>query len=120
MDCRDVLDGKLILKQDYSDEFDRLRKNAIIQSRYKYGPVKDNFSGNGNVDAIGTLKLCLEKFEQTHNTEYLVDVANYAMFRFMYPKEGEFFKRTASDESAGVDGITVKELERFRSYNLWA
>lgn len=120
MECNDVLYGKFILTEDYSNEFDRLRKNAIIQSRYKYGPSKDNFGDNGNVDAIGTLKLCLEKFEQTHNTEYLVDVANYAMFRFMYPKEGEFFNRTASNESAGVDGLTVKEMERLRSDNLWA
>ena len=109
-----------ILKQDYSEKFDELRRAAVIVSHYKYGAVEDNFGKHGGVDAIETIKRCLDKFNETKNVEYLIDVANYAMFRFMYPKEGEFFKRTASNESAGVDGITVKELERFRSYNLWA
>lgn len=98
-----------ILHSEYSTEFDNLRKNRVIQSYYKYGQARVNF-GDGLVDAIGSLKMCLKKFEETGNTEYLCDVANYAMFRFKYPKEGEFFKTTGSDESAGIDGVCVKEL----------
>jgi len=98
-----------ILHSEYSTEFDNLRKNRVIQSYYKYGQARVNF-GDGLVDAIGSLKMCLKKFEETGNTEYLCDVANYAMFRFKYPKEGEFFKTTGSDESAGIDGVCVNEL----------
>ena len=108
-----------ILKHDYSDKFDELRKAAILASHYKYGSAKDNFDRYGGVDAIGTLKKCLDKFEETKNTEYLIDVANYAMFRFMYPKDGEFYKHTDSDESVGISGISQKEMERLRSDNLW-
>lgn len=108
----------MILEEDYSEEFDNIRKAMVITSHYKYGAVKNNFGDLGGVDAIETLKMCLEKFEQTHNTEYLADVANYAMFRFMFPKQGEFYKATDSNGSAGVSGITQKEMERLRS-NTW-
>ena len=102
-----------ILEREYSKEFDRKRKNAIIVSYYKYGPSKENFQ-KGMVDAIGSLKKNLKKFEETGNTEYLVDVANYAMFRFMYPQEGESYKSTDSDQSAGVDGMTINEMKKFQ------
>ena len=29
--------------KDYSDEFDRLRKNRVELSRIKYGPARENF-----------------------------------------------------------------------------
>ena len=103
----------LILNKEYCWEFDAKRKNAIITSYYKYGPSKENFQ-KGMVDAIGSLKKNLQKFEETGNTEYLVDVANYAMFRFMYPMEGEGYKPTDSNQSAGVDGITINELKQFK------
>lgn len=108
----------MILKEDYSEKFDDIRKAMVITSHYKYGAVKNNFGDLGGVDAIETLKMCLEKFEQTHNTEYLADVANYAMFRFMFPKQGEFYKATDSNGSAGVSGITQKEMEKLRN-NSW-
>jgi len=95
-----------IMNKEYSEEFDKARKSRVYMSYYKYGPTKKNF-GEGRVDAIGSLKLCLEKFEKTHNTEYLLDVANYAMFRYMYPMPGEFFKPTDSDGSAGTVGTPI-------------
>lgn len=95
-----------ILKKEYSTEFDKLRQNRVQQSYYKYGPARKNF-GEGRVDAIGSLELCLDKFKKTGNTEYLCDVANYAMFRFMYPMPGEFFKTTSDKESAGTIGTPV-------------
>lgn len=108
----------MILREDYSEKFDDIRKAMVITSHYKYGAVKNNFGNLGGVDAIETLKMCLEKFEQTHNTEYLADVANYAMFRFMFPREGEFYKPTDSNGSAGLSGISEKEIERLRT-NSW-
>ena len=108
----------MILREDYSEKFDDIRKAMVITSHYKYGAAKNNFGDFGGVDAIETLKMCLEKFEQTHNTEYLADVANYAMFRFMFPREGEFYKPTDSNGSAGLSGISEKEIERLRT-NSW-
>lgn len=108
----------MILREDYSEKFDDIRKAMVITSHYKYGAAKNNFGDLGGVDAIETLKMCLEKFEQTGNTEYLADVANYAMFRFMFPKQGEFYKATDSNGSVGVSGITQKEMEKLRN-NSW-
>ena len=94
------------IEREYSEEFDKRRKNRVYVSYYKYGAAKKNF-GEGRVDAIKTLKLCLDKFEKTHNTEYLLDVANYAMFRYMFPLPGEYFKATDSSESAGTVGTPI-------------
>lgn len=99
-----------ILDGDYSVEFDKLRQNRVELSQLKYGKARDNF-GAGRVDAIKTLELCLDKFKKTGNTEYLLDVANYAMFRYMFPMPGEFFKATDSSESAGTVGTPIN-MER--------
>ena len=104
---------KEILDKEYSEEFDTRRKNTILISYYKYGPSKENFK-KGMVDAIGSLKKNLKKFEETGNTEYLVDVANYAMFRYMYPQGNESYRPTDSNESAGVSGITINELKSYQ------
>lgn len=98
------------INNEYSTEFDKLRKNRVEVSYYKYGAARDNF-GSGRVDAIGSLELCLDKFKKTGNTEYLLDVANYAMFRYMFPLPGEYFKATDSSESAGTAGTPIN-LER--------
>jgi hypothetical protein len=71
------------LATEYSDRFDELRKAAVRVSFHKYGPAKENFS-SGRVDAIASLKKKLAAYERTGNTELLVDVANYAMFEFMW------------------------------------
>jgi len=102
-----------ILKTDYSLQFDEKRKALVVQSHYKYGRAGRNFA-TGNVDAIGSLEKCLAKFKETGNTEYLLDVANYAMFRYMWPQSGEYFKHTDSDESAGIVGMSVNEMEKYR------
>lgn len=99
-----------ILKNEYSTEFDKLRQNRVAVSYHKYGSAQKNF-GEGRVDAIGSLELCLDKFKKTGNTEYLLDVANYAMFRYMYPMSNEYFKATDSKDSAGTVGTPIN-MER--------
>lgn len=102
-----------ILKTDYSLQFDEKRKALVVQSHYKYGRAGRNFA-TGNVDAIGSLEKCLAKFKETGNTEYLLDIANYAMFRYMWPQSGEYFKHTDSNESAGIVGMSVNEMEKYK------
>lgn len=91
---------------EYSTEFDRLRKNRVEVSFYKYGPAAKNY-GEGRVDALATAEMCLEAFKKDHNTEHLVDAANYLMFRFMYPLPGESFTATGSDKSVGTVGTPI-------------
>lgn len=102
------------MKNEYSERFDELRKNRVEVSYHKYGPVKKNFS-TGNVQAIPTMQLCVDKYNETGNTEYLLDAANYLMFEFMYPQHKKaHFKATDSKDSAGIVGISEKEMERYR------
>lgn len=96
--------------KEYSHDFDKMRENRVHTSYYKYGSAEINF-GEKLVDARGCIDLCLRKFDKTGNTEYLLDAANYCMLRYMYPQGNESFKPTDSGESAGIVGISVKEME---------
>lgn len=95
-----------ILKHEYCEQFDKLRKNRVEVAYYKYGAAKDNF-GSGRVDALATAELCLEAFKKDKNLEHLVDAANYLMFRYMYPMEGEYFAATDSSGSVGTVGTPI-------------
>lgn len=98
-------------EEEYSLEFDELRKNRVKTSFYKYGPAKINF-GEKLVDALGCAEKCVAKYRSTGNTEYLCDAANYMMFEFMFPQiEGAYFSATSSNESAGIVGISVNEMK---------
>jgi hypothetical protein len=106
-----------ILKQEYPEEFDKLCKNRVLTSFYKYGPAKINF-GQGLVDAIESALMCIAKFQKTGNTEYLLDAANYLRFEFEYPQHpNAHFTATDSGESAGKAGISVNEMKQFREDN---
>lgn len=104
------------LPKEYSDRFDELRQNRVNVSFYKYGSAADNF-GMKLVNALESHDLCIKKYLETGNTEYLCDAANYLMFEFMYPqKEGAYFKSTDSSESAGISGVSVNELNKDKHF----
>ena len=105
---------RIDMSKEYSDEFDKLRKNRVELSFYKYGPARKNF-GTGNVQAIPTMELCVKKYQETGNREYLLDAANYLMFEFMFSQHPKsHFRATDSSESAGIVGMSVNEMERIR------
>ena len=96
--------------KEYRDKFDELRQSRVAVSFYKYGTAADNF-GMKLVDALKSHDLCIEKYKETGNTEYLCDAANYLMFEFMYPQQpGAHFEATDSSGSAGVAGTPINDL----------
>lgn len=99
-----------ILKRCFSEPFINKMKNAIEMSHYKYGFASLTYPKLAQ--AYKSIKERLELYEKTHNTEYLVDVANFAMLEFMFPAfEDSAYKPTDSDKSPGLtDGISYKEL----------
>lgn len=103
-------DMEKLLESEYSETFDKERKHKVEISYFKYGPARKNF-GEGRVDALETAELCLEAFKRDHNTEHLVDAANYLMFRYMFPLPGEYYKATDSDGSVGTVGTPIN-MER--------
>lgn len=106
-----MINNDFDMKKEYSDEVDKMRKNRVEVSFYKYGPAAINF-GEKLVNAKNSAAICVKKYEETKNKEYLLDAMNYLMFEFMYPSiEGTYFKATDSSESAGKDGISYNELK---------
>lgn len=105
-----------ILKSEFSEKFIILMKNRMVTSFYKYGSLKANFDRKNPEDNCRILP-CLEDrlklYKETGNTEWLIDIANYAMMEFMYPQHPRaHFRATDSDESPGAHGLTIKEIEK--------
>lgn len=110
-----MVDLNPILETEYSLYFDDLRKKAMLNSFYKYGSLKLNAKGNLS-DTIKNLKVRLALFEETGNTEWLVDVANFAMIEFMYPQHSKaHYKATSSEESPGLVGLSINELKELNN-----
>lgn len=100
-----------ILETEYSSRFDEIRKNMMVVSYYKYGAMKDNYNKHKCMDAIGNLEKRLQKYKETGNTEFLADVANFAMIEFMYPSiDGAKYTPTDSG-SCDIIGFSVNEIK---------
>lgn len=47
------------------------------------------------------------RFKREKNLEHLVNAANYLMLRFVYPEQGDFFRRTESEEAVKQVGTAI-------------
>lgn len=109
---------------DYKPEFVTLMKQAVMMSGYKYGAVKDKPAKHY------AFLSGLEQgaYEKDKNAEHLVNIANYAMFRYMTDDHRPEYIRTAIDsmkmwdanEHVGTDSgasvtkrIKPKEVKEF-------
>lgn len=107
-----------LLQTEYSEEFDKIRKDMMVMSHYKYGWVKDCYETYKTADAMKSLQMRIDKYLETGNTEYLCDVANFAMIEYMYPQHrNAHYKSTDSSESPGLHGLGVFEIEAFKNAN---
>ena len=85
---------------EFSHEFLQGMVDRMAVSYHKYGAVKDAYPFH--VDALKSLRDRLTKYDETGNTEYLIDAANFAMIEFMCPARPDaFFKATDAGESPG-------------------
>lgn len=98
-----------ILKSEYSEYFDQLRKNRMVVSFHKYGPINVNY-GERLISAIDNLEKRLQLYKETGNTEYLADVANFAMIEFMYPQHEKAHFNNESF-SPGLGNKTYRDIE---------
>jgi hypothetical protein len=106
-----------ILSTEYSERFDELRKNRMVVSHYKYGFIKENAEKRA-VEYIPTLEKRLQAYKDTGNTEFLADIANFAMIEFMYPQHpNAHFEATDSDKSPGLVGMSSVEAQMFAEAN---
>ena len=85
---------------EHSEPFLRGMMDRMLVSFFKYGRVADAFPHR--VNALDSLQARLAKYQETGNTEYLIDAANFAMIEFMYPSRSDaHFTPTDSDGSPG-------------------
>lgn len=88
------------MKTQYSDEFLRGMVARMEMSFLKYGDIRDAYPSR--FSALESLRQRIDKYQQTGNTEFLIDAANFAMIEFMLPSlPGAFFAPTDSDQSPG-------------------
>lgn len=81
---------------EYSRDFVQGMYDRMAMSFCKYGPVAAAFPEK--VDALKTLELKLQAYRETGNTEWLIDVANYALIEFLRPRHPNAHYR-ATDNS---------------------
>lgn len=66
-----------IPSSEFSDAFVQGMKDRMHVSFHKYGAVADAYPHR--VNALESLLVRLRRYEETGNTEWLMDVANFAM-----------------------------------------
>lgn len=101
-----------ILSTEYSDRFDEIRKMMMVASYYKYGPLKDNYSTHKTINCIDSLEKRLKKYKETGNTEFLCDIANFAMIEFMSPQHEKAHYKPTDSGTCKISGMGVREIER--------
>jgi hypothetical protein len=99
-----------ILKRDFSEEFILKMKNAIEMSHYKYGWASKTYPELAQ--AIKCVQERLDMYEKTHNKDYLIDIANFAMLEYLYPSydDSKYIPTDSSDSPGLAGGISYKEL----------
>lgn len=103
-----------ILETEYSKQFDKIRKNAMVASYFKYGAAKENYGEFKCMDALGNVQKRIAKYRETGNTEYLADAANFLMLEFMYPSiPGAKYTPTDSDGACELAGFSINEIRQF-------
>jgi hypothetical protein len=102
-----------ILKTEYSAKFDEIRKNQMLVSYFKYGPLKANYDKYKCIDALGSLEIRLAKYRETGNTEFLADVANFAMIEFMYPSIPGARYIPTDNGACDIKGFSINEIRNF-------
>jgi hypothetical protein len=103
---------------EFSREFLDGMLARMAMSYFKYGKLADAFPGK--VSAVESLKLRLEKYAETGNTEYLMDAANFAMIEFMRPSHADaHYTPTDSDGSPGRVGNNGGTNQQRNDSRIW-
>lgn len=79
-----IKESTAVPKSEFSNQFIQGMYDRMAVSYFKYGKVADGYPIK--VDAIASLELRLQRYKETGNSEWLMDVANFAMIEFMWPK----------------------------------
>lgn len=85
---------------EVSEPFIQGMRDRMATSYFKYGAVRDAYPHK--VNALESLRMRLDLYAETGNTEALIDAANFAMIEFMCPSHKRaHFTPTDSGKSPG-------------------
>jgi hypothetical protein len=102
--------ARVVPDSEFSDEFAQGMYDRMAVSFFKYGKVADAYPDK--VNAIESLKKRLSNYETDGNTEWLMDVANFAMIEFMRPRHSKaHFKGTDGDNTGRVTTKGVRTVK---------
>lgn len=92
-------------------DFIRGMAARMAMSFEKYGDLRDAYPHK--VDALASMKLRLDKYAETGNTEYLMDAANFLMIEYMAPRhiEAHFKAEDAAASPGRVNSAGVVSQE---------
>jgi hypothetical protein len=86
-------------KTQFSKDFLQGMLDRVAQGFFTYGLVIEM---GHTKDYRKNIDRRLEHYDETHNTEFLIDAANFCMLCFICPNDPRaFFKATTKEESPG-------------------
>lgn len=79
---------------EWSDEFVEKMQKAILLSHEKYGWMSKTYPELAQAANCAAERIVA--YQKTHNKDYLIDIANFAMIEYMYPccRKAHFFDTT--------------------------
>lgn len=93
--------------------------DRMATSFHKYGPLVEAPRGLKAIRQPDNIRRRLALYEETGNTEWLMDIANFAMIEFMMPAHPDaHYRPTDSDESPGLttaSGVQTQKSHRERA-----
>jgi hypothetical protein len=67
-------------KTEWSPRFEKLMRNRLVMGALRYGRL--NSPGKPKYDLLKAIKARVDRYAETGNVEFLVDVANLALLEF--------------------------------------
>lgn len=92
---------KEIEKSQWNPKFEKLRKNRMIMGFFRYGGIRGNKKKYANIESA---ILRLKKYQETGNSEFLVDASNLCMIEFTQENHPKFHFNSVDD------GIHTREI----------
>lgn len=107
---KEVVDLEKLKKTEWSNKFEQLMRNRLLMGALRYGKMAhtpEELAKKPTYDRVDSCLRRLEKYKQTGNKEYLVDVANLCLLEFVECKHplGHF---QAIDDTPEHQRVVVK------------
>jgi hypothetical protein len=99
-----------VLSKQFSEDFVRKMKARVFMGYHRYGESK-RYKEETKYDILKTVEKHLRLYNETGNSERLVDAANYLMIEFMHPQHPNAHFKADEEEDEGKRIGIVKQVE---------